>query len=119
MNENYKTLNLANQMKAKKSHYQNYKILAHMHRKEKALTEGNYKSITTNDNKVLGVIRNNGCRVVVLLINFNDDESNMQVVDLSKEDLPSKLTVKVASVGSGVNAGYDLSIFRNSLRINN
>lgn len=80
-----------------------------MHRTEPALTEGNYKSITINNDTVLGVIRNNGCRVVVLLINFNDDEQ--QIVDLSQERLPVKLMVKVANIGSKVNAGYDLHIF--------
>lgn len=96
-------------MKANKSHYKIYKTLALMHRTEPALTEGSYKSITTNNDTVLGVIRNNGCRVVVLLINFNDDEQ--QIIDLSQEGLPVKLMVKVASIGSKVNAGYDLYIF--------
>lgn len=92
-----------------------------MHREEPALIEGSYKSITTNNNTVLGIIRNhNGCRVVVLLINFSDDQP--QVVDLSNEGLPSWLMVKVASLDSKVNAGYDLSpefIFRNCFCISN
>ncbi|KAG5343522.1 MAL1 Maltase, partial [Acromyrmex charruanus] len=97
VHQNYKKLNLANQIAADKSHYKIYKTLAHMHRTEPALTEGSYKSITTNNNTVLGIIRNNGSRVVLLLINFSDDK---QVVDLSQEKLPSKLKVKVSSMGS-------------------
>lgn len=103
VNENYKRLNLEKQKAANKSHYKIYKILANMHRSEPALTEGSYKSITTNNNNVLGIIRNNGCRVVVLLINFNDDEQ--QVVNLAQEGFPSKLMVKVSSMGSRVKHG--------------
>ncbi|XP_024867549.1 maltase 1-like [Temnothorax curvispinosus] len=103
VNQNYKQLNLAKQMKAKESHYKIYKTLAFLHRTEPALTEGSYKSITTNNDTVLVVIRNNGCRVVVLLINFCGDKS--QFVDLSQEGLPSKLLVKVANLGSKVKAG--------------
>lgn len=87
-----------------------------MHRTEPALTEGNYKSITTNNNTVLGIIRNNVWRVVVLLINFSNNKP--QVVDLSQEGLPSNLMIKVASLSSKVKTGYDLRIFRNCLRIN-
>jgi len=115
VNENYKTLNLAKQVAANKSHYKNYKTLALMHRTEPALTEGSYKSFTANNNTVLGIIRNNGSRVVVLLINFSDNER--QLVDLSPENLPSYLIVKVASLDSKVNVGYDLSIFQNCLSI--
>lgn len=68
-----------------------------MHRTESALTKGSYKSFTTNDNTVLGVIRKDGRRVVVLLINFSDDKS--QVVNLSQENLPFLLKIKVASLG--------------------
>ncbi|XP_071628959.1 maltase 1-like isoform X1 [Temnothorax longispinosus] len=103
VNQNYKQLNLAKQMEAKESHYKIYKTLALLHRTEPALTEGSYKSITTNNDIVLGVIRNNGYRIVVLLINFSDDES--QVVDLSQEGLPSNLKVQVASLGSNMKAG--------------
>ncbi|XP_011051033.1 PREDICTED: maltase 1-like [Acromyrmex echinatior] len=95
VNQNYKELNRTKQMKAK-SHYKIYKILVHMHRTEPALTEGSYKSITTNNDTVLGIIRTNGIRVVLLLINFSDDK---QVVDLSREKLPSILKVKVSSMG--------------------
>ncbi|KAG5309991.1 MAL2 Maltase, partial [Acromyrmex insinuator] len=95
VNQNYKELNRMKQMKAK-SHYKIYKILVHMHRTEPALTEGSYKSITTNNDTVLGIIRTNGIRVVLLLINFSDDK---QVVDLSREKLPSILKVKVSSMG--------------------
>jgi len=115
VNENYKTLNLAKQKDAKKSHYKIYKTLAFMHRTEPALTKGSYKSFTANNDIVLGVIRQHGSRVVLLLINFNDDKP--QSVDLSKENLPSKLIVKVASLNSKVKAGYDLSIFQNCLSI--
>ncbi|XP_012529302.1 maltase 1 [Monomorium pharaonis] len=100
VNQNYKTLNLANEKAAAESHYKIYKTLAYMHRTEPALTEGSYKSITANNDNVLGVIRSNVWRVVVLLINFSNDRP--QVVDLSQEGLPSNLKVKVASLGSNV-----------------
>lgn len=103
MNQNYKQLNLAKEKLAHKSHYKIYKALAHMHRTEPALTEGSYRSFTTNDNTVLGVIRNSGHCFVLLLINFNDDQP--QTVDLSAEGLPARMTVKVPSLGSNVQAG--------------
>jgi len=94
-------------MAADKSRYKIYKILTHMHQTEPALTERRYwklvlfvyKSITTNNDTVLGIIRNNGSRVVLLLINFSDDE---QVIDLSREKLPPILKVEVSSMGSKV-----------------
>lgn len=113
VHQNYKKLNLANQMAADKSHYKIYKTLAHMHRTEPALTEGSYKSITTNNDTVLGIIRNNGSRVVLLLINFSDDEQ--QVVNLSREELPSILKVKVSSMGSKVKHGKLVDVKRISL----
>ncbi|EZA54318.1 putative maltase D [Ooceraea biroi] len=103
VNQNYKQLNLANEKVADESHYKIYKTLTHMHRTEPALTEGSYRSFTTNDNTVFGVIRNSGSRFVLLLINFNDDQS--QVVDLSAEGLSARMTVKVSSLESHVKAG--------------
>ncbi|XP_011157503.2 maltase 1 [Solenopsis invicta] len=102
VNENYKTLNLATEKAADESHYKIYKILAQMHRNEPALTEGSYKSITTNNDSVLGIIRSNNWRVVLLLINFTDKS---QIVNLSQEGLPTNLVVKVSSLGSRVKSG--------------
>ncbi|KAL6264517.1 hypothetical protein P5V15_004625 [Pogonomyrmex californicus] len=113
VNQNYKKLNLAKQMTATKSHYKIYKSLALMHRTEPALTQGSYKSITTNNDTVLNIIRNNGCRVVVLSINFDDNEK--QVVNLSQEQLPSKLIVKVASLNSKVKLGKLVDVDKISL----
>lgn len=104
MHENYRTLNLASQKAANVSHYKIYQTLAYMHQTEPALTEGSYRSFTTNGNKVLGVIRSSGARFVLLLINFEDDQP--QVVDLSNEGFPAKLLVKVASLDSNVQPGY-------------
>ncbi|XP_072743958.1 maltase 1-like [Anoplolepis gracilipes] len=108
VNENYKTLNLYNQIRAHESHYKIYKTLAHMHRKDPALTEGSYRSFTTNNGTVLGVIRNSGCRTVLLLINFKDDIS--QRIDLSGKGLPKKMMIKVSSLGSCLRKGLQVSI---------
>ncbi|XP_018360680.1 PREDICTED: maltase 1-like [Trachymyrmex cornetzi] len=113
VHQNYKELNLADQIAADKSHYKIYKTLAHMHRTEPALTEGSYKSIMTNNDTVLGIIRNNGSRVVLLLINFSNDKQ--QVVDLSQEELPSKLKVKVSSMDSEVTYGKLVDVKKISL----
>ncbi|XP_025263076.1 maltase 1-like [Camponotus floridanus] len=98
VNSNYKQLNLKEEMGIKNSHYDIYKNLAHLHRKEPALTEGSYTSFTMNDGAVLGVVRNSGDRYVLLLINYKDDIS--QDVDLSDHDLPETLKLKVACSGS-------------------
>lgn len=85
------------------SQYKIYQTLANMHLTERAFTEGSYRSITTNGNKVLGVIRNPGRRFVLLLMNFEHEQP--QVVDLSNEGLPEKLSVKVASLDSNMQLG--------------
>jgi len=85
-------------MGIKNSHYDIYKDLAHLHGKEPALTEGSYRSFTTNNGTVLGVIRNSDNRFVLLLINFKDDIS--QNVNLSDQDLPETMKLKVACSGS-------------------
>jgi len=64
-----------------------------MHRMEPALTKRSYKSFATNDSVIFGMMRNSGSRFVLLLINFNDDQS--QIIDLSTEGLPARMTVKV------------------------
>ncbi|XP_072745192.1 maltase 1-like [Anoplolepis gracilipes] len=107
VNENYKMLNLHNQIRAHRSHYKIYRTLTRLHRKEPALTEGSYRSITTNNDTVLGVIRNSDCRTVLLLINFKDDVS--QHVDLSHEGLPHKMRVLVSNLHSGVRERYHVS----------
>ncbi|KAL0120270.1 hypothetical protein PUN28_008137 [Cardiocondyla obscurior] len=99
VNKNYKKLNLAKQVKARRSHYKLYKTLALMHHKEPALTEGSYKSFVANDNSVLGVIRSNGCRTVLYLLNFT---KKSQTLNLSGEGLPSLLVVKASDVDSNV-----------------
>ncbi|EFN66614.1 Maltase 1 [Camponotus floridanus] len=98
VNSNYKQLNLKEEMGIKNSHYDIYKNLAHLHRKEPALTEGSYTLFIMNDGAVLGVVRNSGDRYVLLLINYKDDIS--QDVDLSDHDLAETLKLKVASSGS-------------------
>jgi len=98
VNPNYKELNLEKEMSSNESHYKIYKILAYMHQNEPALSKGSYTSFTTNNDTVLGVIRKYGSRSVVLLINFKDDIS--QNVDLSDQDLPETLKLKVSSLGS-------------------
>ncbi|KAL0120271.1 hypothetical protein PUN28_008138 [Cardiocondyla obscurior] len=103
VNDNYLSLNLARQKAAKKSHYKIYQTLAKMHHTDPALTEGSFKSLITNDDTVLGIIRSNGCRIVLLLINF--DEDRPKIVNLSQEGLPSKMIVKISSMGSKVKAG--------------
>jgi len=113
VNQNYKELNLANQQKAKTSHYKIYKTLVEMHRNEPALTKGSYRSLTRNNDKVLCVVRNFKKRYVVLLMNF--DNKN-QVVSLSRPGdyiLPLYLSVKVSSLGSGVKEKYVILIFFN------
>lgn len=94
-------------MKANKSHYKIYKTLAHLHRTEPALTQGNYQSFTTNNNTVLGIVRNNGYRIALLLINFSDNQP--QTVDVSNLGLPSWIMPKVASLNAEVNTRYNLS----------
>lgn len=76
-----------------------------MHREEPALTEGSYRSFLANNDTVLGVVRNSGSRTVLLLINFLDHKS--QQVDLSDEELPALIKVKVASLGAHVKRRYD------------
>jgi len=68
-----------------------------MHRRELALTKGSYTSFTTN-NTILAVIKKYGTRSGVLLINFEDDIS--QKFDLSDQDLPERLKLKISSLGS-------------------
>lgn len=104
MNENYKELNLANQKEARTSHYKNYKKLVALHKYDPALTHGSYKTFTTNNDTVFGVIRHAGRHYVLLLINFSDDQD--QIVNLSHKHLPEFLRVKVASVDSGVREKY-------------
>jgi len=99
VNPNYKTLNLQEEKRSYQSHYKIYKTLAYLHRQEPALTNGSYRSLTTNNGTVLGMIREyKKTRYVVVLINFNDH--NPQEVDLSDQGLPKHLKLKVSCLGA-------------------
>jgi len=102
-------------MRSPESHYKIYKTLTYMHRKEAALTKGSYGSFTTNNGTVLDVIKKHGIRSEVLLINFEDDIS--QNVDLSDQDLPVTIKLKIASLGSSSSLKQRYGFFKYFFKI--
>lgn len=103
VNQNYKTLNLANEKKEDESHYKIYQLLIALRKLSPAVREGSLKTVVIQEN-VLAVIRSVPTQTVVLLINFSDDLP--QTINLRKEAaLPGKTIVEIATLNSPVKAG--------------
>lgn len=109
---NYKTLNLAAQKLATVSHYHIFRRLAAL-KKNQVIVKGSTKLVVIGDN-VLGVVRRlSGKSPIVLLINFNDSHT---LVDVSSViTVPDKMTVYAASVGSNVKTDTSLDTNRINL----
>lgn len=99
VNENYVTLNLALQKTAEVSHYKVFQALAKI-KKSPILVNGAYKVSNITD-KVLAVFRIFQGQYVILLINFDDDNS-VEVNIRELANVPEEMSVYVASIQSGL-----------------
>ncbi|GAB1869740.1 alpha-glucosidase [Camponotus japonicus] len=92
VNSNYKELNLEKEMGVKNSHYDIYKDLAHLHGKEPALTEGSYRSFTTNNDQELP-------ETMKLKVACSGSHSSLkQQVDIGNIYLPKKAAAVYTSL---------------------
>lgn len=101
MNSNYKTLNLARQKTAPKSHYKVFKSLAQL-KKKPVIAQGSLE-ITLVTEKILGVVRRHNKSVVTLLVNFADEPVTVDA--RTWLNIPEELIVYAPSVDSGLNVG--------------
>lgn len=101
MNSNYKTLNLAAQKTAAKSHYKVFKSLAQL-KKTPIIAQGSLQTTLVTE-KILGVVRRYNKSVVTLLINFADEAVTVDA--RTWLNIPEQLIVYAPSVDSNLVAG--------------
>lgn len=99
---NYKTINLAAQKLTAVSHYNVFRRLAAL-KKNPVIIKGTTKLVVINEN-ILGVTRRlPGKSPIVLLINFSDSSTHFGAG--SPLNIPDKMSVYAASVGSNIRVG--------------
>lgn len=99
---NYKTINLAAQKLTAASHYNVFRRLAAL-KKNPVISKGTTKLVVIND-IILGVIRRlPGKSPIVLLINFSDGSTHFDAA--FSLNIPDKMSVYAASVGSHIKVG--------------
>ncbi|KAG7203432.1 hypothetical protein KM043_013499 [Ampulex compressa] len=102
VNANYKELNLKKQKASiSNTHYKVYQKLIRLRKSSPALYEGTSKNAVLNNNKVLAIARESKAQTVILLINFDDDSS--QLVDLKRLfKLYRRTHIAITSVNSNL-----------------
>lgn len=84
------------------THYRVYTLLTELKNKSEALKSGSLKTKNL-DNNALAVIREAGNEMIVLIINFKDNEKyQMDLRDLITITSNSKVSIKIATVNSGL-----------------
>ncbi|KAJ8674283.1 hypothetical protein QAD02_005545 [Eretmocerus hayati] len=106
VHENYKHLNLASQKRANKSHYKVFKALSSL-KKSPVLEKGSLQLELITENVLAVVRRLQGEKTVVLLINFSDE--NVQIDAKAILNIPDVMQVYIASVGSGMDVGLAIN----------
>ncbi|KAJ8674284.1 hypothetical protein QAD02_005546 [Eretmocerus hayati] len=106
VHENYKHLNLASQKRANKSHYKVFKAMSSL-KKSPVLEKGSLQLELITENVLAVVRRLQGEKTVVLLINFSDE--NVQIDAKAILNIPEVMQVYIASVGSGMDVGLAIN----------
>lgn len=101
VHQNYKTLNLAKQKEDPVSHYKLYQKLTSLKKSSEVLKIGSLSTEILNSGDVLSIVRKLKDKSVMLLINFQDEKT--QVVDVSNHTFNGgNVTVYISSVGSNI-----------------
>ncbi|XP_012222970.1 alpha-glucosidase [Linepithema humile] len=101
VHSNYRTLNLAAQKTAAKSHYKVFKSLTKL-KKKPIVARGSLQTTLVTE-KILGVVRRRNKSVVTLLINFADEPVTVDA--RTWLNIPEELIIYAPSVDSNLVAG--------------
>ncbi|KAJ8668199.1 hypothetical protein QAD02_009862 [Eretmocerus hayati] len=113
VHDNYKKLNLANQKKAKFSHYKVFQAMTRL-KKSQILRRGSTE-VKLASKDVLAVVRRlKGQKPIALLINFSDFPVEFDAK--LKLNLPEEMDVYIASVRSGLKTGQKFNTSQARLR---
>ncbi|XP_058793274.1 alpha-glucosidase-like [Phymastichus coffea] len=104
VNDNYKTLNLAQQKKLQVSHYKIVKALSDLKRKSPVLIKGDTRVYNVLDKVLVVVRRLSNYDPIVILINFTDEDLEIDGT-LSIGNHSKKMLVYVASMNSDLESG--------------
>ncbi|XP_011502955.1 PREDICTED: maltase 2-like [Ceratosolen solmsi marchali] len=115
IHENYKTINLAKQIKDVESHYNLYRRLIMLRSNSNVLKNGTLKIEILNNDEVLSVIRQYENENVILLINFSNDK--LQHINVSSHtNGVTNGTIYISSVQSGIKWNSSVSVSNITLK---
>lgn len=106
VHDNYKELNLKNQLADNQSHYNVYRELTKLRKESPALQSGDLKVEVINNGSVLVVIRSQKDKPsskIMLIMSFSSNQSVS--TDLSTFAGTQKITTVVSSIGSDIEWG--------------
>ena len=86
VNNNYKRINVENQIKDENSIYNHYKKLISLKKNSKTLTHGKFKLILENDKHIFAYLRELGDEKYLILSNLSENEKKLNLSEFNIKD---------------------------------